>query len=610
MTMKTFFTVKFALAPFVVFWVLLGLATPDAAIAAGLALSVAGCAWRLHEGDIKFLELGSVAIFLILSLGDLIAPDMLAVHAAALALAGLGLVCLVSVALRRPWTADYARAAFAGAADSPISQGINMALSALWGVLFLILASARALHLGAWAEIAIVGSGAAVSIFGPQLLVRFAIRRRIAARETYRWPAPHLKSASGGSDVDVAVVGAGIGGLSAAALLADCGLKVLVAEHHVLAGGFCHTFLRKARHAGKPCLYRFDAGPHDFSGLWPCGPVERVLQRLGVAQRLEWRRFDHSYRLAGSCLDVPRDWHDYVTELGRRFPASAAGLAALFDDIRVIYDGMYATGRDSGGIPGMPATVDAVLAFPREHPLAFRWLERPFDELVARHVEDADARRMIKALTGYVSDRADVLTCAEMVPLFGYYFHGGFYPVGGSGRLADVLVEAITERGGTVRLKTPVARIAVEEGRAAGIVLGDGTCVRAEAVVSNADMKRTFLELVGGRHLPEDFCARIAAAPPAASAFMVHLGVDFVPDARPAVHVLPDAVCGDPGVGIETCRWSIQPPRRPATRRSASSRCCRMPRPSAGFHPKPATTGRTGAARRPMRSARPLSATA
>jgi hypothetical protein len=349
--MKTFFTVKFALAPFVVFWALLGVATPGAAIAAGLALSVAGCAWRLYQRDLKLLELGGLAIFLILGLGELIAPDTFAVHAAALALAGLGLVCLISVALRRPWTSDYARAAFADAADSPIFKGINMALSALWGVLFLLLASARALDLSAWAEIAIVGSGAAFSIFGPRLLVRFAIRRRIAARETYRWPAPRLAHAGGGSDVDVAVVGAGIGGLSAAALLADSGLKVLVAEHHVLAGGFCHTFLRKVRHQGKPCLYRFDAGPHDFSGLWPGGPVERVLQRLGVAQRLEWRRFDHSYRLAGSRLDVPRDWHEYVAELGRRFPASAAGLAALFDDIRAIYDACMRPAATTAAFP-------------------------------------------------------------------------------------------------------------------------------------------------------------------------------------------------------------------------------------------------------------------
>ena len=133
-----------------------------------------------------------------------------------------------------------------------------------------------------------------------------------------------------------------------------------------------------------------------------------------------------------------------------------------------------------------------------------------------------------------------------MVPLFGYYFHGGYYPVGGSGRLADALVEAIEARGGEVRLKTRVARILVDEGRAAGVALADGTRVAANAVVANADLRRTFLELVDARHLPQDFRARIAAATPAPSAFMVHLGVDYVPDCRPA-----NFMFGEHAVGVE-----------------------------------------------------------
>ncbi len=544
--MKTFLVVHLGLAPLIVFWALLGFTTPGAAIAVGLLASIALGAWRLRRGEFMILEVGSLATFLAMGALALAGSSFLAGAALWLSFAGLGLTALASVALRRPWTADYSRAAFAAESASPLFLAVNMLISGLWGVLFLADALVIALHAGPLATTGLFAFGALVSIFGPKVFIRALVQRRIDAAEAYRWPALKLVGAKAEGEIDVAVIGAGIGGLTAAALLADAGLKVVVFEAHVVPGGYCHTFLRKARHQGQPCLYRFDAGPHDFSGLLPGGALTSTLQRLGVAESLDWRRLDHSYRLPGLAVDVPRDWRDYVALLGRLFPSDAAGFATLFAEIRAIYDGMQATGRDRGGIPGSPGDVGAMLAFVREHPLAVRWMDRPFDELLARHIDDPEARRVIRALTGYVSDGRETLTCAQMVPLFGYYFHGGYYPVGGSGRLADALVEAIEARGGKVRLKTRVARILVEQGRAAGVELADGTRVMAGAVVSNADLKRTFLELVDPRQLPKDFVARLDAAEPAPSAFMVHLGVDYIPEGRPAIHVH-----GENSVGVE-----------------------------------------------------------
>ena len=470
----------------------------------------------------------------------LAAPAFVAGVALWLSFAGLGLTALASVALRRPWTADYSRAAFADVSASPLFVFVNMLISGLWGVLFLLDALALALHAAALTTTALFAFGALVSIFGPKAFIRAAVRRMIDTAEAYRWPAPRRGRSKGEGEVDVAVVGAGIGGLTAAALLADLGLKVAVYEAHVAPGGYCHTFLRKARHLGRPCLYRFDAGPHDFSGLFPGGPLNSTLRRLGVADSLDWRRLDHSYRLNGLAIDVPPDWRDYVRLLGRLFPATPPASRRCSPKSARFSTACMRRARIRGGIPGMPRDVEAALAFAREHPLTVRWMDKPFDELIARHIGDPEARGVIRALTGYVSDGRESLTCAQMVPLFGYYFHGGYYPAGGSGRLADALVEAIEARRGEVRLKTRVARILVEQGRAAGLELADGTRVPAGAVVSNADLKRTFLELVDPRRLPRGFRARIEAAEPAPSAFMVHLGVDYVPDCRPAILVRGD----------------------------------------------------------------------
>lgn len=79
----------------------------------------------------------------------------------------------------------------------------------------------------------------------------------------------------------------------------------------------------------------------------------------------------------------------------------------------------------------------------------------------------------------------------------------------------------------------PAERILVEDGRAAGVRLAGGRLHRAKAVISNADVRRTFLELVGREHLPADFVGWIEHLPFSTSAFAVFLAVDFVPDLEP-----------------------------------------------------------------------------
>lgn len=513
--MKTFLTVKLSLLPLALFWGLLARGWPLEAVLAGGAASVLVLAFTGRRP--RWLDLAVLALLAALGAGLALAPGFTAAHALALSFAGLGAYALASVAAGRPWTAEFSRGSYAAQAETTVFKAVNAALSVLWGVLFLGLAACDAAQAPGWLRWGLVGFGALVSVAGPKLLLRLVLRRMRRGEERFHWAPPDF----GGTEYDVAVVGAGIGGLSAAALLAQAGLRVFVAEAHVVPGGYCHTFLRKAWDGDRPLLFRFDAGPHDFSGVWEGGTVHGLLKRLGVGGRLRWRRVTHALG-AGA---APTDWRDYAAELGRRFPASAAGILAVFADMNAVLEAMYSFAPARGGIPGGPVDLEGMLEFPRRHPLAMRWMNRPFAEFMARHVTDPEAQRALLALSGYLTDQPGELSVADVAPLFGYVIKGGFYPLGGSGRLAEVLAEAVTERGGTLALKARVARILVERGAAAGLELADGRRVAARAVVCNGDWRRAVAELLP----PDAFSARYRtaalAAEPAPSAFAVHLGV-------------------------------------------------------------------------------------
>jgi all-trans-retinol 13,14-reductase len=448
----------------------------------------------------------------------------------------LGLAMAASVAFNRPWTMAFSASQWPGMQSDPVFLQINAGMSGLWAVVFLYLAGARytaAPAVATWLPLLLA---VLASLVLPALLVRRALARRIEQGERYRWPAP--ARGARGANADAIVVGAGLGGLTAAALLAQAGLRVTVFEQHVVPGGFAHTWLRKGHDGDARPVFRFDSGVHDVSGVWQGAPVHGLLRRLGVLDRLDWRRMDHRHVLNGTRFDVPRGWDAYVEALASRFPRERAGVLRAMADIRAIHAAMYSEAPGHSGVPSAPRTVAGMLAFARRHPLAVQWMPRRFDDFLRERVADPAARRAIAALAGYVTDAPGEATVAAMVPLFGYYLHGGFYPLGGSGLLADALLEAIAARGGSVRLKTAVERVLVENGRARGVRLARGDVMRAPAVLLNADFLAATKRLVDPALWPNEFRENVAAMRPSCSALGVYLGVrGGFEDARPIIHV-------------------------------------------------------------------------
>lgn len=102
-------------------------------------------------------------------------------------------------------------------------------------------------------------------------------------------------------------------------------------------------------------------------------------------------------------------------------------------------------------------------------------------------------------------------------------------PKGGMGALCDALAKAATAAGASIRTSSPVAAILVENDRARGVVLESGERIEAQAVISSADPKNTFLRLLGSRHLDTGFVRRVKHIRSRGLAAKLHLALNRAP---------------------------------------------------------------------------------
>lgn len=373
------------------------------------------------------------------------------------------------------------------------------------------------------------------------------------------------------SSQQVLIIGAGIGGLTAAALLARAGYAVTVLEAQAYPGGCAGTYF----HAG----YRFDAGATVAGGFQPGGPHELVGRRLGI--RWPVRRHDPAWivHLPDRSISVGQDranlllqfpgteafWQEQARAADLTWQMAAQGLPwpprSMAELAQLAAVGLRFFPQGLRLAPLVPATVSG-------------WLRRHGLHRDAAFRRFLDAQLLISAQT--TSEHTNALYGATALDLAR---QGVYHVAGGIGGLAETLADRLQELGGRILYRRRVDRIEVSGGRVRGLWLRQGKhsqreqFMPADFVVAN--LTPWSLDSLLGEHSPTGLRREVRQRRPTWGAFVLHLGLqaDRLPQAMADHHQIITEMEGPLGE-TRSLFVSLSPEwdsrRAPAGRRAAT----------------------------------------
>lgn len=338
---------------------------------------------------------------------------------------------------------------------------------------------------------------------------------------------------------DAIVIGGGHNGLTTAAYLARAGRKVLVLERrHVLGGaavteevfpGFRFSVCSYVVSLLRPEIIReLDLPRHGLEIL----PLDGTFTPMESGDYL-WRVNDHGKtrreiaRHSKVDAEAYEEYGKAMIEMGRFVkpilsmtppdPASL-GLAGLLDLLRL--------GRRFQKL-SPPDMVNQVQLMTMS---AVDFLDQWFETDVLKATMSASG--IIGTFLGVRSPgTAYVLLHHYMGEIDGAFRSWGFAR-GGTGAISNAIADAAREAGAEIRVSAPIDKILVQNGRAVGVALADGTELSARVVCSSLDPRRTFFQMVGEQELPSEFAADIRRYKFRGSSGKVNLALDGLPDFR------------------------------------------------------------------------------
>ncbi|MEZ4737452.1 MAG: phytoene desaturase family protein [Caldilineaceae bacterium] len=310
------------------------------------------------------------------------------------------------------------------------------------------------------------------------------------------------------------VIGAGIGGLSAAIRLAAAGQRVVVLEQNAQVGGKMGQVAAEG--------FRWDTGPSVitmrpvFEELF-AGAGVRLQEYLTLAPIEPLTRYFYP---DGTQLDVTKDWPALANQIQALEPADVEG-----------YLRFLAYAARLHAITGPVFIYDqppSWRSFLRVSPLAMTRIDPWFtlEQSIRRFVRSPHLRQLLGRFATYVGASPYAAPATLGVIAHVELTGGVWYPRGGIYAIAKAMQRLAAELGVEIRTGQRVQQITVKDGRATGVTLADGTALAAQAVVANVDVTTVYEQLLPSTSATRRIQQKLGAIEPSCSGYVLLLGVE------------------------------------------------------------------------------------
>ncbi|MDD1776391.1 MAG: NAD(P)-binding protein [Candidatus Methanomethylicus sp.] len=338
---------------------------------------------------------------------------------------------------------------------------------------------------------------------------------------------------------DVIVIGAGLGGLTAASLLAKQGINVIVIEQHCLPGGACTSFRREGRvfDSGAALIFGFGNKGYNLHHIL----VNILEEPITIIPREKFFRLDFS----GQEIMVWKDLDKFLPELEKYFPKEKDELEELYGYLT----GLYKRYIENKNILTPPSEMSdsykmkMLLSNPLRVVKLTKLISQSAKDLMGPYIK---SQRLLefydKLCASYAYTSMSETPAIMALTMFTDNHNGGtYYVAGGAQTYTNLLEKAIEKYGGTMLYRKKVEKIIFEGNKACGVRLSEGQSIKADRVLSDTTVWNLFLNLIPQEKVTDEQKKWVNALVPTYPAMVLYAVIDkqaFPPDTNPVEYFI------------------------------------------------------------------------